>query len=67
VDVIPKLLRENIPSLSTYFQKRIITNDYLQEIKRGQLKRSTFPIGMMSACIWNNLDEIEKELFVPPE
>lgn len=62
VDVLPKLIREDLKTLTYYFQKRSIPNAYLHEINRGEIKylKSYFPVSMMSACIWHDF-ELMKE------
>lgn len=66
VDVLPKLMREDLKTLTYYFEKRLIPNAYLKDINRGEIKNhsSSFPVGMMSACIWHDFKLMKDELFV---
>ena len=66
VDVLPKLMREDLKTLTYYFEKRSIPNAYLKDINRGEIKNhsSSFPVGMMSACIWHDFKLMKDELFV---
>lgn len=69
IDVIPILITEKIPSMKNYFQKRQVSNEYLKDINRGQIKdfQTNFPIGMMCACIWDDSEKIKNEIFVSPD
>jgi|LauGreDrversion4_2_1035121.scaffolds.fasta_scaffold51587_2 hypothetical protein len=37
-DVLPNLILENIPSLTNYLQRRMISNEYLDQFERGEIK-----------------------------
>jgi hypothetical protein len=65
VDVLPSLIKNNLPSLLSYFDKRMIQTEQTRAINRGSLKKfeSLADMGIMTASIWEDSRTIKEGLF----